>query len=45
MLVHHAYDVSYVYKEAKFYAVLFDTYSLMMMPCGLKHVAILSVIV
>jgi hypothetical protein len=29
----------------KFYAVLFDTCSLMMIPCGLKHVGILSVII
>jgi hypothetical protein len=29
----------------KFYAILFVTYSLKMTPCGLQHVAVLSVII
>ena len=31
-------------KKVNFYAILFDTCSLTIIPCGLKHVGILSVI-
>jgi hypothetical protein len=45
ILLCHSFAPCIRYCVKKLYAILFDTFFLMMIPCGLKHVLILSAII